>query len=818
MCYIWQQPTPTTNYTIVLKNYLIVAWRNIIRRPFYSALNLAGICTAILFLLLVAAFSGSEWKVNRQLRHADRLYFLISEWKNPDEGVPITTLGPLAKRLKEDYPGLIANYYRGDFVTSVVSNGDRHFREHIDIGDSSLLTMFGFTLVAGDAATAMKLPFSVVIKKEIAQKYFGRINVVGERLQVQNFAGGSHEFVITGVLEDIPENSVTDLNFENHHSLFIPANTFGYFPRPDREDWTTTTFPSFIELRKGVTAKDLAGPIKQLIQKYAPADLGKDLTVRPRALIDYHLQKDNRLIQRTLYALCFVSLFILLMATVNFINISISSSAGRIKEIGIRKVLGGLRREIIFQFLAESMLLVLFAVTLAIFLYPLAKPGFEALVGKVIPDLADLPASGMLLLTGLVVMLGTAAGIFPAIALSSMQAAESIKGRLRTVGGYIWLRKSLAGFQFCLAEVVIIAAIVVTSQIGYFFGGDLGYTKEYVVTAQVPRDWTVEGVRKMEVVRDQFATLPEVKKVSLSYEIPDGMNQGRGPIYRADRDSASAINVQEINTDENYMDVYQVPMRAGTFLQAATALDPKKVVVNESAVRALGWSRVEDALGAGVRFPGFDSVCTIVGITADFHFNSMKERIPPIVYGHVRMFPSFRYLSFRLSPGNTAGSIRAIEKKWAALLPGSSCEYRFMDDTLKNLYKPELQLQKAVYVAAFLSLLIVLMGVTAFVSMSIRKRTKEIGIRKVLGASAGTISGLFVRDFGWVLLVSGLVACPVAWVVMHYWLNNYAYRVPLTAGAFVFSVLGLGGVTVFLVVLQTLKASFQNPVDSLKVE
>jgi len=802
----------------MLKNYLIVAWRNIIRRPFYSALNLAGIAMAILFLLLVTAFSASEWNVNRQLRHADRLYYLISEWKNTDEGIPITTLGPLARRLKEEYPNLVANYYRGDYTTSVVSHGDHHFREHIDVGDSTLLTMFGFRLLAGDANTAMKMPFSVVIKQEIAQKYFGRTNVVGERLQIQNFSGGLHEFVITGVLADLPENSVTDLNFENHHTLFIPANTAAYFPRPNREDWTTITFPSFVQLQKGVTAADLARPIKQLIQKYAPADVRQDLTVRPEALLDYHLQKDNRLVARTLYALCFISLFVLLMATVNFINITISSSAGRVKEIGIRKVMGGLRWEIILQFWVESVLLVLFAAILALFLYPVAQPGFASLVGKPIPDLSEGSGYALLLVAALVIILGAAAGLFPAMALSAIRAAESVKGKIQMVGGYARLRKALAGFQFGLAEIVIIAAIIVTRQIGYFFGGDLGYSKQYVVTAQVPRDWSAEGVRRMESVRDQFAALPEVKKVSLSYEIPDGMNQGRGPVYRADRDSTTAINVQVMITDEKYMDVYSVPMKAGSFLTAATALDLRKVVVNEAAIRALGWSTPGEALGRGVRFPGEDSVCTIVGITADFHFNSMKEKIPPILYAHVRQAPNYRYLSFRLAPGNTAAGIRAIEKKWAATLPGSSFEYRFMDETLQNLYKSELQLQRSVYVAAFISLIIVLMGVTAFVAMSIHKRTKEIGIRKVLGASAGAISGLFIRDFAWVLLISGLVACPIAWIVMRQWLDSYAYRVPLTAWAFVFSVLALGGVTVLLIVLQTLKATLQNPTDSLKME
>ncbi|HXO74190.1 MAG TPA: FtsX-like permease family protein, partial [Puia sp.] len=278
------------------------------------------------------------------------------------------------------------------------------------------------------------------------------------------------------------------------------------------------------------------------------------------------------------------------------------------------------------------------------------------------------------------------------------------------------------------------------------------------------------------------------------------------------------ITAQFMGMDEYYMDVYRIPMRAGSCITAAIGDDPTKVVMNEAGIKALGWKDPEEALGRKVKFQGDETVCTIIGVTADYHFNSMEKKIAPIVYAHVRLSNNYRYLSFRLKPGNIVAALKTIEKKWAVVLPGSSFEYRFMDDTLKQLYRSELQLQRATYIATFLSLLIVLLGVTAFVSMSIRKRTKEIGIRKVLGASVRNIMGLFVRDFIGVLLVSGLTACPVAWIIMHYWLMNYAYRVSLTAGTFILSVLSLAGVTMGLIVLQTTRAGHANPVDSLKTE
>ncbi|HZE86059.1 MAG TPA: ABC transporter permease [Puia sp.] len=802
----------------MFKNYFIVGWRNITRRPFYSSLNILGICTGILFTLLIGVYVWGELQVNRKLRHAKNQYFLISDWKDPNEGINIGTLGPLAKRLKEEYPGLVANYYRGDFVTSIISKGDVHFRESIDIGDSTLLSMYGFELLHGNAATAMKNPYSVVIRKEIALKYFGRTNVVGEKMRIQSFSNTVHDFLITGVLKDIPENSVTDLNIENHHKLFIPANTFSYFSRNDRDNWENVIVPSFIELKEGVTPKDLAGPIKRLMQKNAQDWIRQDLTVRPVALENYYLQKDNGLVQRMLYALSFVGIFILLMAVVNFINISISGSSARIKEIGIRKVLGGLRKQIIVQFLTESVILVLLSTLLALLLYPLARPLFEELIGKEMARLSSFPLYFMLFPSALVLLVGLAAGFYPAIVLSSLKSADSIKGKLKTIRKNISLQRALAGFQFCLASIVMVAALIVTQQVSYFFSQDLGYDQEHVVSSQVSRDWTAQGVRRLETIRNEFAAIPEISKATLSYEIPDGMNGNQWALYRAGQDSTKAVGMQLLGTDEHYLETYQVPMKAGEFLTAATAMDSTKIVINESAAKALGWTNAREALGGQVKFPGFEPICTITGITGDFHFNSMQQKIPPIVFIHLRLYIQCRYISFKLRPGNTANAITAIEKKWAVLLPGSSFEYRFMDETLKRLYRSEIQLKKAAYTATLLSLIIVLLGVIGLVSLSIQKRTKEIGIRKVLGASLTSIMTLFIRDFLLVIILSTLIACPVAWFIMHQWLNNYAYRILVTPLPFIISVLAVSIITVALIAIQTLKAGNANPVKSLKME
>ena len=317
---------------------------------------------------------------------------------------------------------------------------------------------------------------------------------------------------------------------------------------------------------------------------------------RPIALTDYYLQKDNGLVKKMIYALSFVGLFILLMAIVNFINISISGSSARIREIGVRKVLGGLKKQIIIQFLTESVILVSLSTVFAIALYPLLQPLFGELVGKSIPVLSSFPLYFLGIPVALILIVGLLAGMYPALVLSSLKSVDSLKGKLKTIKENVWLRKSLAGFQFCIAAIVMIAAFIVSQQVAFFFSRGLGYNKEYVVSSQVPRDWSREGVEKMLVKRNEFATMPQISKVTLSYEIPNGMNGGQPPVYKAGTDSTQAIAMQSMMTDENYIDTYQVPLRAGNFL-GNNISDSGKVVLNEKAVEALGWKDANDAIG-----------------------------------------------------------------------------------------------------------------------------------------------------------------------------------------------------------------------------
>ncbi len=801
----------------MLKSYFKIAWRNIIKSRFYSAVNIIGLSTGIAFTLLIAAYVWSELQVNKHLKNADRQYIIQSKWKDPNMGYDLATLGPLAKELHDQYPGLVANYYRYDGITSNISKGEKSFRENIQIGDSTLFNMYGFSLLYGDVKTALNEPYAVVVTESAAKKYFGKTDVAGKTITIESFSGSKHSFMITGVLKNVFRNSVTDLVGGYPGNFYVSTSNLNFFGR--NMDWNNSSIASYVELQKGVKPTDLEKPIRQLVKQNTAGQVSANLTPYLVPLKEYYVKANNALVEKMIYALSCIAFFILLMAVINFINMSVSRSATRLKEIGIRKVLGGMRKQLIVQFLTESVILVFLATIVSVIIYSAARNFFSNVLGKDILSLSEFPSYFILYPVALALMVGLLAGLYPAFVLSAMKSVDSLKGKPATIKEKIWLRKSLVGLQFAIATVVFIGAIIISQQINYFFSQNLGYNKDYIVSAQVPRDWTAKGVQHMETIRNEFAGMPEIKNVSLSYEIPDGNNSGNSPIYKEGADSTTAITTQVLTTDGYYTSTYDIPMAAGVFYSPNDALtDSFKVVINETEAKAFGWKNPQDAIGQQLKFPGSNQLFTISGVTKDFHFGSMQQQVPPITFMQVKLNTVFRFLSFKIKAGNVNTTIDALQKKWNALMPGAPFEYAFMDDTLNKVYKNEIQLKKAAYTATILSLIIVLLGVLGLISLSIQKRTKEIGIRKVLGSSIPGIIVLFMKEFLWVIFIAVVVACPFAYYIMQSWLADYAYRVRVTAAPFIFSIIVLGIITSLLICLQTIKVALANPVNSLRTE
>ena len=799
----------------MLKNYIKIAWRNIIKRPFYSIVNITGLATGIAFTLLIAAYVWNELQVNKNLKNADNQYILQSKWKDPNMGYEIATIGQLPKALREQYPNLVANYYRWDGVTSNVSKGEQHFREGLQIGDSTFLNMFGFSLLYGDARIALTEPYSVVITADKARKYFGTTDAIGQTLTIESFSGTRHDFKVTGLMKKPAINSITHITDDIDNGFYLPPSSATFFAR----NIEAGNIFGYVELQKGVSPSDLAKPIRHLLKQNTPAQVEQNLEPYLVPLKKYYLSANNGVVKKMLYTLTGIAFFIMLMAIINFINLSVSRSATRMREIGIRKVLGGLKKQLILQFLTESIVLVFFATIFAIAIFLLSSPLFSSMLGKEIPTLNKFPFHFIFFPLLLILFVGILAGVYPAFVLSSLKSVESLKGKLISIKENVVLRKSLVGFQFGIASIVLIGAILISQQIELFFSKNLGYNKDYVISAQLPRDWSAQGVRRMENIRRQFATMSQVSNVSLSFEVPDGNSAGSLLIYKAGSDSTTAITSPTLSTDEYYASTYSIPLAAGVFYgQPGSITDSSKIVINETLAKSLGWKDAQEAIGKQLQLQGYNGVFTVAGVTRDFHFGSMQQAIQPVAFTHVALSNIFRFLSFKLKPANVSNSISALQKQWSVSMPGASFEYTFMDDTLKKIYKSEIQLKQASYTATALSLIIVLLGVLGLISLSIQKRTKEIGIRKVLGSSVKSIVALFMKEFLLVILFAGIIACPVAYLVMKKWLSDYVYRIDITPAPFIVAISFLGILTAVLIIIQTIKTALANPMNSLRTE
>jgi len=802
----------------MLKTNLKIAWRHIIKDRLYSTVNIIGLSAGIGFTLLIAAYIWTEQQVNGALNEPSSQYIIQSKWKEADQGIELTSIGPLAKALKEEYPTLVKNYFRWDGITSVIAKGDKSFREGIQLSDSTMLAMYGFRLLHGNPQTAFSQPFSIVLTKEKAIRFFGTDDVVGQTLSVESFSGTKQDFLISGVMEKPSKNSVTFITPENDNQIYVPSVNAAYFGR-DLERWNNPYIVSYVQLQKNADPLAVERAMKELLKRNADPKTAADLTPYLVPLKKYYLSANNGLIEKLIYSLSAIALFILCMAMINFINLSVSRASRRLKEIGIRKVLGGMKYQLIIQFLVESSLLVFAATIAGLWIYAAGRSAVGNILLEKLPGTLELVVNFWPYLILLILVIGIGAGIYPAFVLSTTRSVDSMKGKFAAVGEKIWLRKSLVGFQFMAATIVLAGAIVVSRQVQFFFGGNLGYKKDKVISLQVPRNWSPEGVQRMEAIRSQLAMLPQIGQISLSYEVPAGNNSGVFALYKKGSDPSTAIQTQSLLTDEYYADTYNIPLLAGSFYgPPGNVADSSKLVINEKMSKALGFRDPQQAIGYQVMNQGGDRVFTIAGVTKDFHFGSMHTTIAPMTFYQLKAFSAFRVFSVRLASGNMAANIQAIQQKWAQLLPGAPFDYTFIDDSLKNLYRTEIQLKQASYIATVLSFVIILLGILGLVSQNIQKRTKEIGIRKLLGSSVSNILALFMKEIFVILIVAAVIACPVVYLLMQKWLAGYAYRIELTALPFMIAVLVLGVLTGVLITLQTIKTALANPVKSLRSE
>lgn len=801
----------------MLKNYLTIALRHLLRHKFFSVINILCLSIGITFSLIIGVYVLNQYNINTTIKNVNNQYIIRSNWKVKEMGLDITTFGPLAKTLREEYPSLVAGYYRYNPVTNVVSAGNKYFKEDISIGDTAFISMYGFPVLYGNKARPFPDNNSAVITETMAKKLFGELNAVNKVISIQTPVGEKQDYKVTAVLKDLPYNSVTGI-LDITYNVFVPTAGSRYYQGGDpSEGWNSAYEVGLIELQPGILPKDLDQPFKQVLAKYTAAEIQKNLTVELLPVRDYHLQDHNGALRKMIITLSLAAMFILLMAVINFVNINIGTSSYRLKEIGLRKVFGSAKMQLIIQFITEAMVLTCMATLLSLLLYELLRPAFDQVLHTKLQSILHFGSAAVIYLCTLVFLTGFISGIYPAFVLSSSKVINAVKGKIDTAKGGLVLRKTMLVVQFTLAIIVFISALTVSRQVSYVFNRDIGYNKEQVlIITAFPKQWDSAGVARMISIKNGLLQIPSIKSASLSFEIPERKPPNSMDMQVVNK-SGSTVLITTTSADESYADAFGLKILSGSCFSQSGGYIPGQVVLNESAVKALGLT-VNNAVNKQIRIPSSGGFLTVAGVIKDFNYSSLQEKIEPIAFMHTRDWLSYRFLSLKLSTGNIAGTVETIKEKWKMLSPNAPFEYTFMDDKFQSLYQSELQLREAANIATVLNLVIVFLGIFGVVTFTLIKRTKEIAVRKVLGAGIRSIIFLFVKDYTWLILLANIIAWPLAYIITGKWLEGYAYRINqdiapyLTVCLFVF-------ITAFsLIAVQCLKAGLANPVKSLRTE
>ncbi|TDW97409.1 ABC transporter permease [Dinghuibacter silviterrae] len=812
----------------MLKNYLIVAFRNLWKNKGFSAINIAGLAVGLATCLLILFFVLDELGYDRYNEKADRIYRVDADLRfGGNHFVLAVDPDPMGPTLKKDYPE-VEQYvrFRGYWNSFLVRKDNQNIQENnVIYADSTLFDVFTLPMIQGDPKTALVAPSSVVITESVARRYFNTDQAVGRVLTVND----SVPYKVTGVIRDMPTQS------HFHFDIFI---SMASNPDSRQNIWVSNNYNTYIVLRKGADPKRLDAQFDGLVDRYLMPQAAQILNISadafrkqgnfahymltPLTSIHLHSNKTAELgangdIQY-IYIFSAAALFILLIACVNFMNLSTARSAGRAKEVGVRKTLGSLRQNLIGQFLTESILVSLMSLVLAMLLVELALGSFNHLAGKDMQlHLLDRPGLiGVLL--GIALVVGLLAGAYPAFYLSSFRPIKVLKGVLSTGFRTGWLRSTLVVFQFSISIFLIVGTVVIYNQLQFIRHKDVGFNREQVL---IVSNTQVLG-KQATVFRNELLRLGGVEDVTVTGYLPTSSNRDDNPLFQdATLDPKKAISLQIWGVDEHYIPTLGMRMSEGRNFSSQFPTDSIGIIVNEAAVRLLGTTRPLDknlyALRdfRGGNAPGNVQTLHIIGVVKDFNFNSLREVVTPLAL-YVGSAPGG--VAIRMHTNDLPGLLDRVRNLWTSMAPSQPFSYSFMDDDFNRIYASEQRMGGIALFFASLAIFVACLGLFGLVTYAAEQRTKEVGIRKVLGASVANIVTLLSRDFLGLVVVSLLIAFPLAWWAMHHWLEDFAYHVSI--GWWVFAASGAMALLIALgtVSFQAIKAALANPVKSLRTE
>lgn len=807
----------------MIKNYIKTAIRSLTKNKGFTAINVLGLALGLAACLLIVFYVLDELSYDRFNEKADRIYRVNNDIKFAGNANSYAVVpAPAAADLKSNFPEIeqVARMIdRGSFR---VKKGNQDIQEYKMIyADPTLFSIFSLPMVNGNPATALTEPRSVVITDEMAMKYFNRVNVVGQTLTFND----SLFYKVTGVIKKIPKQSHFNFDF------FISMTTLD---ESKQNTWLSNNFVTYLLLRPGADPKALQAKFSQFVRAQAGPQMQRLIhtdfdafekagnyfrfSLSPLKTIHLQSQRVGELGMNgsltTVYIFSSIAIFLLLIACVNFMNLSTARSASRAREVGVRKVLGSPRKYLIAQFLTESIIVTLVATIIAVVAAWALLPEFNNLANK---DLTITPhILGWLapFLIVVVLVIGGLAGSYPAFFLSGFQPIQVLKGKLASgfKGGV--LRSSLVVFQFFISIFLIIGTLVIYNQLKYIQNKDLGYNRDHVLI--IKSAWLLGN--KGKDFRDEVKQLTGVKNASLSGFLPTSTESSSTTFFKDPVvDQKRAILSNQWWVDENYLSTLNIKLVSGRNFSSQMATDTSAAIINETAAKMLAFN---DPLNQPLYSPADQMAKTfkqyhIIGVIKDFNFQSLRNEVRPLI---LLKGEDMGAISARISTTNIPALISKVKNKWTSFVPNQPFEYAFMDQEFDNLYRTEQRTGTIFVIFTSLAIIIACLGLFGLAAYAAEQRTKEIGIRKVLGASMSTIVGMLSKDFIKLVIIAICIASPLAWWAMNFWLRDFAYRQNIQWWVVV--VAGAGAILIAFVTIsfQSIKAAITNPVKSLRSE
>ncbi len=793
----------------MFKNYLKITFRNLWRRRGFTFINIAGLSIGIAASFLMLLYVNFELSYDKFHSKGDDIYRVVADIKTPSDNIEANiTAWAVPPNLQKDFPEIISAV-RVNGLNMLVRKGELKFKETNAIAvDSSFFSVFDFKLLQGNPKDVLKKQFSIVLSETNAKKYFGDQDPIGQSLKITEEGFNA---TVTGIMEDIPENSHIQAD------MILSLTTFTQnLEKTLDTQWGSYDAAAYILVNSQTDSNKLTSKFPAFLEKHSGEYMKQSkmfVTLSLEPLKDLYLNSTRGGTgggsMSNVYIFSIIAIFILLIASINFINLTTARSVERAKEVGIRKVMGAAKEQLSLQFIGESIITCLIAFFITVLIITLILPFFNNLTGKVISEGLFSNYTSIFMLLGISLAIGVLAGIYPSMVLSSFKPIKVLKGNFSTGSKGVLLRKSLVVIQFTISIALITGTIIIYNQMEYMRNQELGFNKEHLLILEA------ESSQSQLALKTAIDNIPGVKFTSLGSSVPGGGNSAAYSEIENKSGDLQIANLDLYFVDYDYITQFDLKLLAGRSFSRDFASDSTEaMLLNEETVKLLGYSNPQEAIG--VRFKQWGREGQVIGVVKNFHFNSLQENISPLT---MRMESNNNDLiTVKLEPKNIKQTLAAIEDKWNIFLPNLPFDYVFLDDSFNEQYRSEERFGNLFLYFAILAILISCLGLLGLAAYSTLQRKREIGIRKVIGASISEIVNLLSIDFLKLVLIAFLIAAPISGYVMYNWLQDFAYKIDIKWWMFLFS----GGSAICIALLtvsfHAIKASLSNPVNSLRTE